>query len=123
MASSRFDDVRWQARLEELHVFVGEYQRWPNQNAVALVERRVAFWVSAQRKAYRRGAMPADRIVRLESVPGWSSTCCPAGNGSPTLPTPYGVSNTPRSPHGSPHTEPTRATNPSTHTSDNDHPA
>lgn len=72
MASSRFDGVRWQARLAELVVFVDEYQRWPKQNAVALVERRVAFWVSAQRKAYRRGAMPAGRIVRLESVPGWS---------------------------------------------------
>ena len=64
--------MRWQTRLAELHVFVDANQRWPKQNAAALGERRVAFWVSAQRKAYRRGAMPAGRIMRLESVPGWS---------------------------------------------------
>ena len=72
MVSSKFDDARWQARLAELHVFVDEYQRWPKQNAAALGERRVAFWVSAQRKAHQRNAMPAERIKRLESVPGWS---------------------------------------------------
>ena len=72
MEGSRFDDVRWQERLDEVVVFVEEHQRWPKQNAAALGERRVAFWVSAQRKAFQRGRMPSGRIVRLESMPGWS---------------------------------------------------
>lgn len=33
--------------------------------------RRLGMWVSVQRQAYRRGGLGAERIRRLESMPGW----------------------------------------------------
>jgi len=33
--------------------------------------RRIGGWVRAQRDAYHRGALPADRITVLEQIPGW----------------------------------------------------
>jgi superfamily II DNA or RNA helicase len=62
----------WEAQFARL-------ARWAAQNGHACPRQdvlvdgtRLGGWVNKQRAKYRRGALPADRVQRLEALPGWS---------------------------------------------------
>ena len=62
----------WNTSIAELTEFVAKHGRLPSQKAKDPAEKKLGQWVSGQRKAYKKGQMDADRIQRLEAIPGWS---------------------------------------------------
>lgn len=68
---ARYEEANWSARLDLLVAFVEQHHRFPTQreivNGVALGQ-----WVGTQRGAQRRGTLSAERVARLEAIPGWS---------------------------------------------------
>lgn len=57
----------WENSFEEIRQFAIKYKRYPGQK-----ENLLGSWVSIQRRTYKKKTLSADRIRRLESLPGWS---------------------------------------------------
>ncbi|BBY53993.1 hypothetical protein MKOR_12440 [Mycolicibacillus koreensis] len=66
-------DDKWELGFAELSAYVAEHghSRVP-VSYVTADGYRLGRWVEAQRRAYRSGTLFADRIVRLEALPGWT---------------------------------------------------
>jgi hypothetical protein len=64
----RLNAEAWAARLEELRAFVAANGRLPRAREAS----GLGLWASNQRVAYKRGAIPAERVAALEAVPCWA---------------------------------------------------
>lgn len=69
----RRDDSRWHERLEQVVAFRAEHGFLPSQTPAAPVtERRMSYWLSAQRSDAAALALPRERQEWLDtSLPGW----------------------------------------------------
>ena len=63
-------NAAWDTRVAELEAFVANHGRFPKLGR-ASEEHSLAQWVKRQRRTMRNEKLSADRIARLESVPGW----------------------------------------------------
>ena len=45
---------------------------WPRQHSILPLELSLANWMLTQRKARRSGSLDNDRVLALETLPGWS---------------------------------------------------
>ncbi|WP_219415473.1 helicase associated domain-containing protein [Pseudonocardia nigra] len=64
-------DMRWLQGLSALQRFVEEHGHASPPRAAVMEGYRIGHWVDTQRLKYRRGRLAADRVERLEALPGW----------------------------------------------------
>lgn len=63
----------WNTTIIELIDFVSEpNNQLPSQKAKDPEDRKLGRWVSTQRRAKKKGELDAERIQRLEAIPGWT---------------------------------------------------
>ena len=61
------DTDAWNQNFDLLKKYVAQHKAYPLKKSESLVE-----WIRSQRRAYKGKHLSADRIRRLESLPGWS---------------------------------------------------
>jgi hypothetical protein len=66
--------VGWQANIETLSAFRQAHGRYPTSGDPAPGNRKLAQWLSLQRRANRAGTLPEERRQILAVLPGWESS-------------------------------------------------
>ena len=68
----------WRATYGALTQYIAAFQKLPVK-ATAYLGYNIGMWAQYQRSEHRRAALPRDRVVLLEALPGWSWTFCRDG--------------------------------------------
>ena len=61
----------WKEQKQNWITLYIQLQKNPSENSKGQEEKRAGQWQSDQRKAYKKGIMPQERITTLEAIPGW----------------------------------------------------
>jgi hypothetical protein len=63
----------WLANVDALSAFRQVHGRYPTTGDADMANRRLAQWLSLQRRAERAGTLPEDRRRALSVLPGWAN--------------------------------------------------
>lgn len=63
----------WLEKADALAAFREAHGRFPTSGDSDLAAKRLAQWLSLQRRAYVAGVLPVDRCQVLDAMPGWDS--------------------------------------------------
>lgn len=63
----------WDDNYQVLQSFVEENGHIPKWKATHN-DIKIGYWCAAQRKSHKRGKLAANRIAKLDAVPGWFRT-------------------------------------------------
>lgn len=63
----------WHANIDDLAAFHRAHGRYPTTGDADPANRKLAQWLSLQRRADRAGTLPEDRRALLAALPGWAS--------------------------------------------------
>jgi hypothetical protein len=62
----------WDEMFDVLRQYGAEKGNLVIPQRATFMGRRLGSWVNTQRTTYAQGLLPADRVARLESLPGWA---------------------------------------------------
>ena len=62
----------WLAKQPQVQRKLHAVPQYPQSTAANVHERKLAFWVNEQRRAFSSGACKGDRATSLLTLPGWS---------------------------------------------------